>query len=211
AQEGGRQVIVRQVRGGQRSDVIGAPFNARSLVHEYGGGAFTVRNGTVVFANFADQRLYAVRDGKQPVPLTAEGKWRYADMAWDEKLSRLVCVGEDHSAEGKEATNAIVGVSLNPKDEAAKLAALPVLVSGSNFYSNPRVSPDGRGMCWLSWNHPNLPWDGTELWVGEFADDGSIKSKRKIAGGPKESIFQPQWAPDGSLVYVSDRTNWWNL
>src|SRR5262249_10951750 len=114
-------------------------------------------------------------------------------------------------AEGKEATNAIVGVSLNPKDEAAKLAALPVLVSGSNFYSNPRVSPDGRGMCWLSWNHPNLPWDGTELWVGEFADDGSIKSKRKIAGGPKESIFQPQWAPDGSLVYVSDRTNWWNL
>ena len=202
--EGGRCVVVRRTPDGRTSDVTPSPFNARTRVHEYGGGAFAVADGTVYFSNFADQRLYRQDHGSQPRPVTPEANLRYADAVIDRRRGRLVCVREDHRTD-HEAVNTIVGV------DVAGLHQGDVLVAGNDFYSSPRLSPDGSRLAWLTWNHPNMPWDGTELWVGELEDDGSISGAKLVAGGLDESIFQPEWSPDGVLHFVSDRSGWWNL
>ena len=204
--EGGRYVIVRRTPGGRTTDVTPPPFNARTLVHEYGGGAFAVAEGTVYFSNFADQRLYRQEPGAQPRPITPEAKLRYADGVVDRRRGRMICVREDHTDPAQEAVNAIVSLDLEGDPEGGR-----VLVSGNDFYSSPRLSPDGTRLAWLTWNHPNMPWDGTELWVGELRADGSLGRAERVAGGPRESIFQPEWSPDGVLHFVSDRTGWWNL
>ena len=201
--EGGRNVLVRRSPDGGTVDVNPQPFNARTRVHEYGGGDFLVQNGTVFFSNFADQRLYAAKPGEGPVPLTAEVDHRYADMVLDAARNSLVCVCEDHTGEG-EPVNELVAVGL--EDGAER-----VLVSGHDFYSSPRVSPDGRSLAWLAWNHPNMPWDGTELWVASLDEAGTPTVAELVSGGPDESVFQPEWSPDGRLHFVSDRTGWWNL
>ena len=206
--EAGRYVLVKRSQDGMVSDVTSPPFNVRTRVHEYGGGAFTILGGTVYFSNFDDQRLYRQNPGSEPQAITPEDAYRYADFTFDSRLNRLICVREDHTQTGQEAENTIVGVSLEGE--------LPgeggtILVSGNNFYSNPRISPDGSHLSWLTWNHPNMPWDGTEVWVGELNADGSISNHQKVAGGIDESIFQPEWSPDGILYFVSDRTGWWNL
>lgn len=203
--EGGRQVIVRRTPDGQTADVLPAPFNARTRVHEYGGRAYVVDGRTVYFSNFADQRLYRIDSGAAPQPITPEGDWRYADGVIDRARGRMICVREDHTAGDREAVNAIVGLDLEGKSEAR------VLVSGNDFYSNPRLSPDGSRLCWLTWNHPNMPWDGTELWAAEVMPDGSLERAERVAGGTDESIFQPEWSPDDTLYFVSDRSGWWNL
>src|ERR671911_2562193 len=203
--EAGRSVVVRRATDGTIADAIPGGFNARTRVHEYGGGAYTVRDGVLIFANFADTRLYRVDGDSSPRPITPEGALRYADVIFDPDRDRLIAVREDHSGEG-EAVNTIV--ALDPEgDESGGM----VLTSGADFYSNPRLSPDGRRLAWLQWNHPNMPWDGSELWVGEIGEDGMVSSSELIAGGLQESIFQPEWAPDGALYFVSDRTGWWNL
>ena len=202
--EGGRSVVVRRTPDGDTTDVTPKPFNARTRVHEYGGGEYTVADGTVYFSNFNDQRLYVQEQGGEPRALTPEAAMRYADAVVDRARRRLVCVREDHTG-GGEAANAVVSISLEDGSEAL------VLASGYDFYSSPRLSPDGRRLAWLAWNHPNMPWDGTELWVGEFAADGSLTNKELVAGGVEESIFQPEWSPDGTLYFVSDRSGWWNL
>jgi len=204
--EGGRYVVVRRTPGGRTTDVTPPPFNARTLVHEYGGGAFAVAEGTVYFSNFADQRLYRQDPGAQPRPITPEAKLRYADGVVDRRRGRMICVREDHTDPAQEAVNAIVSLDLEGDPEGGR-----VLVSGNDFYSSPRLSPDGTRLAWLTWNHPNMPWDGTELWVGELRADGSLGRTERVAGGPRESIFQPEWSPDGVLHFVSDRTGWWNL
>jgi dipeptidyl aminopeptidase/acylaminoacyl peptidase len=204
AHEGGRKVIVRRAPDGSVADVTPIGFNARTRVHEYGGGDFAAANGTLVFSNFADQRLYLQKNGVAPVLLTAADKCRYADGHIDQPRNCLFCVREDHSASG-EAVNAVVRISLNGDDSGT------ILVSGNDFYSSPRLSPDGSHLAWLAWNHPNMPWDGTELWVGKLNDQGTITEKNKIAGGEDESIYQPEWTPDGVLHFISDRTGWWNL
>ena len=201
--EGGRSVIVHRSPDGSTRDVTPPPFNARTRVHEYGGGDFVVHNGTVYFANFVDQRLYSVDPGERPGPLTTEPDHRYADMVWDAARDRIVCVREDHSG-GGEPVNELVAI--DPADGAEL-----VLVTGGDFYSSPRVSPDGRRLAWLSWDHPNMPWDGTELWVAQLDGAGVPAAEELVAGGPDESIFQPEWSPDGVLHFVSDRTGWWNL
>lgn len=203
--EGGRTVIVRRGPDGASTDQTPSPFNVRSRVHEYGGGAFTVHDGVIFFSNFSDQRLYRQDPGEAPRPITPEGEWRYADGVIDSRRERMICVREDHTGGGHEPVNAPVSVDL------AGLSEPQVLVSGSDFYSTPRLSPDGSRLAWLSWNHPNMPWDGTELWTGEIGPDGSIGARQKVAGGPEESIFHPEWSPDGTLYFVSDRTGWWNL
>ena len=206
--EAGRQVVVKRTSDGAALDVTPAPFNVRTRVHEYGGGAYVVSEGTVYFTNFADQRVYRQPAGQEPSPITPQGDIRHADFAVDLARSRLVCVQENHSGDG-EPVNSVVAVPMDPCDGV--MAKPEVLVSGSDFYSSPRLSPDGSWLCWLSWNHPNMPWDGTELWVGELDDDGKVGERKLVAGGIAESICQPEWAPDGRLYFVSDRTGWWNM
>jgi dipeptidyl aminopeptidase/acylaminoacyl peptidase len=204
--EGGRNAVVRHTPDGRTEDVTPGSFNARTRVHEYGGGDFAAHDGTVYFSNFADQRIYRQRPGEVPQSLTTEGghRYRYADMVVDAPRNRLVAVREDHTAAGGEPVNELVGISLEDGEER-------VLASGNDFYSSPRLSPDGRLLAWLTWNHPNMPWDGTELWSGGLDGEGSPEGAERIAGGPEESIFQPEWSPDGTLHFVSDRTGWWNL
>jgi dipeptidyl aminopeptidase/acylaminoacyl peptidase len=204
-QEGGRNVIVRRTADGGIDDITPPPFNTRTRVHEYGGGAFCVADGVVYFANYEDQRLYHHRFGETPVPITPEGDIRYADMVIDPVRERLICIQEDHTSSSKEAVNTVSSIPIG-EDGASQ-----VLVSGSDFYSSPRLSPDGMKLTWLSWNHPNMPWDGTELYVSDLSPDGSLKHPEKVAGGIEESIFQPEWSPDGTLYFVSDRTGWWNI
>jgi dipeptidyl aminopeptidase/acylaminoacyl peptidase len=206
----GRSVVVRADADARR-DLIPSPFNARTRVHEYGGGDYLIDHGTLYFANFADQRLYRVAPtDAAPQPLTPESgtRLRFSDMTVDEKRRRLIAVREDHTADDHEPANTIVAV---PLDGDAEENGGEVLASGYDFYSSPRVSPDGRFLAWLAWRHPNMPWDGTELWVGEFDHQGNLARTRRIAGGADESIFQPEWSPAGVLYFVSDRSGWWNL
>ncbi len=202
--EGGRNVVVHLTADGQLVDVTPPSYNARTRVHEYGGGSYLVQAGTVYFSNFSDQRLYRQR-GSQVEPITPAVDMRYADGVIDERRNRLVCVREDHTTGAPQAVNTVVSIDLERGGSG------DVLVSGNDFYSNPRISPDGSRLAWLAWNHPNMPWDGTELLVGEIGRDGRLARKTLVAGGIAESIFQPEWSPDGTLYFVSDRTDWWNL
>ncbi len=207
--EGGRSVIVRRTPHGQTTDFTPAPLNVRTRVHEYGGGAYRVADGVVYFSNFADQRVYRQAVGGQPVAITPELDLRYADAVIDRTRSRLICIREDHTAGGHEPVNTVVAIATNPS--SAQDNSGQILVSGSDFYAVPRLSPDGSHLCWISWNHPNMPWDGTQLWVAAIQEDGSLGEPQLVAGGESESIFQPEWSPDGRLYFVSDRTHWWNL
>ncbi len=200
ASEGGRNTLMRQ-RGGQVEEMTPAPFNVRTRVHEYGGGAFHAAGGAVWFSNFADNRIYTVKDGGAPLPLTHEGLQRHADFV--RAGQRLISVREDHSAGSAQPVNTICAIDAD--------GAETVLVSGSDFYAAPRVSPDGRQLAWLCWDHPRMPWQGTELWLADLLDGGAIGEPRLVAGGPEEAICQPEWSPNNVLHFVSDRTGWWNL
>ncbi|MEM7064850.1 MAG: S9 family peptidase [Cyanobacteria bacterium P01_B01_bin.77] len=202
--EKGRSLIVRRTDDGAITDVTPTDFNVRTRVHEYGGGAYWVDQGDIFFANFLDQRLYQQSSDTSPTPLTPEKALRYADGVVDHPRQRLICVREDHTHTDQAAINTIVAISLDDQTQT-------VLTSGYDFYSTPRLSPDGKQLVWLSWNHPNMPWDGTELWLAEIAADGTLANPQKVAGGPSESIFQPQWSPDGILYFIGDATGWWNL
>ncbi|MGK7875578.1 MAG: prolyl oligopeptidase family serine peptidase [Xenococcaceae cyanobacterium] len=202
--EGGRNVLVRSTPDGKIADVVPAPFNVRTRVHEYGGGAFLVVDRTVYFSNFSDQRIYRQTPASEPQPLTKKSDRRYADAILDRQRNRLICVCEDHTKADREPENTLVSVDLDSGE-------VQVLVSGSDFYSSLRLNPDGSQLAWLSWNHPNMPWDSTELWVATISADGSIGEAECIAGGADESICQPEWSPDGMLYFSSDRTGWWNL
>jgi len=204
--EGGRYVVVRMSLRGEIEDMTPAlVVNVRTRVHEYGGGAYAVLNRTLFFSNFADQRLYRQDPDSSPRPITPAGDLRYADGVIDSRRNKMICVCEDHSVPGKEAINSLVAIDLDGSESKK------VLAQGYDFYSSPRLSPDGTCLAWLAWNHPNMPWDGTELWIGEFEKDGSLGRAELVAGGLVESIFQPEWSPDGILHFVSDRTGWWNL
>ncbi|MEO6889555.1 MAG: prolyl oligopeptidase family serine peptidase [Ktedonobacteraceae bacterium] len=205
--EGGRSVLVRRTPDGQMREILPAPFNARTRVHEYGGGAFAVSDGVLYFSNFADQRLYRLVPGAEPEPITPATALRYADGVIDRRRGRMICVREDHRETGREASNTLVSIALDGSDNSGG----QVLVSGNDFYAAPRLSPDGSRLAWLTWNHPNLPWDGCELWVGEVTSEGTLGQVELVAGGVSESIFQPEWSPENVLHFVSDRTGWWNL
>jgi dipeptidyl aminopeptidase/acylaminoacyl peptidase len=212
-QEQGRYVVVRGDVDEQRIDITTPPYNARTRVHEYGGGSWMVVDGTVYFSNFADGRLYRQAGGaSEPQALTpappARGRdWRFADGVIDDRRKRWIGVREDHTLEG-EPVNTIVAIEL----DGAGAEPGRVLLSGHDFYASPRLSPDGRRLVWLAWDHPNMPWNGTMVYLAEVGDGGAVGDPHLIAGGPTESIFQPEWSPDGaSIVFVSDRSGWWNL
>jgi len=215
-QEQGRSVIVRCSLDGRQADVTppmtqGGPaaFNVRNRVHEYGGGAYLVSRGVVYSCNDADQRLYRQERGDRPVPITEASRkprgLRYADGVIDTVRGRMVWVCEDHQTRSDQPINSLVDIPIDGSRPQR------TLVSGSDFYAAPRLSPDNTLVAWLEWHHPNMPWDGTDLWVGRFATDGTIAEKKKVAGGDGESICQPEWSPDGVLYFVSDRSGWWNL
>lgn len=203
--ENGRHVVVKRTPNGRISDVTPLPFSARTRVHEYGGAAFAVSNGTVWFSNDDDQRLYRQAPGTAPRPITPKGDRRYAEGAIDGRRKRMICVCEDHTAAGREAINQLVSIDLEGVEEVR------VLASGMDFYASPRISQDGNWLAWLAWNHPNMPWDGTELWVGKIGPDGFLEQPEQVSGGAEESVYQPEWSPNGDLFFISDRTGWWNL
>lgn len=203
ASEGGRTTLMVHDAGGTR-EVTPAPFNVRSRVHEYGGGACLLAGGVAWFSHHVDNRLYRVEAGSAPVALTAEASaHRFADFVLDAQRQRLLAVREDHSSGATYPVNTLCAVGFDGIET--------VLVDGNDFYAAPRLSPDGRQLAWLCWDHPRMPWEGTELWLADVADDGSLLNGRLVAGGPQESICQPAWSPSGVLHFVSDRSGWWNL
>ena len=207
--EGGRNVIVRgdPSAAGRPVDVTPPGFDVRTKVHEYGGGSYLVHEGTVFFSNFADQRLYRQEEGGEPLPITPEppapGSIRYADGRITPDGRLIVCVRERR--EGRDTRNELVSL---PADGSAEPR---VIAAGRDFYAFPRVSPDGHRLAWVEWDHPNMPWDDTELYVADLSAEGSVSGLHLVAGGPDESIFQPGWSPQGVLHFVSDRSGWWNL
>jgi dipeptidyl aminopeptidase/acylaminoacyl peptidase len=207
--EGGRYVLVRRAPSGERTELTPAGFNVRTRVHEYGGGSFAIHGSTAFFSNFADQRLYRQADAGEPHPITPEPELRAGERFADGRVTAdgrlLICVRERHPADGSEAINDLVAL---PTDGSTAPLAI---ASGHDFFSTPRISPDGQHLAWLTWDHPRMPWDGTQLWLGDLRSDGSIDNARSVAGGEGESIFQPEWSPSGVLHFVSDRTGWWNL
>jgi dipeptidyl aminopeptidase/acylaminoacyl peptidase len=223
--ERGRSVVVCRPNGGTESFDLTPPlddgqphhYNVRTGAHGYGGGAWTVSTGTLYFSNFSDGRLHRQDGvGVPPIPLTpppsASAKdvpLKYADGVIDHARMRWIGICEDHSDATKRfPDNSIVAVSLGGGNDPGH-----TLASGHDFYSSPRLSPDGRWLAWLAWDFPNMPWTGTRLCLAELDDKGSPKgAPTLIAGGPTESIFQPEWAPDGAALYfVSDKSGWWNL
>ena len=207
--EGGRQVVMRWTPGGGEAvEVLPAGFSARTTVHEYGGASYTVRDGVVWFANFDDQRIYRVetdagRGFAPPRPVTAEPpsarSVRYADFQVSQDGSRLAAVRERHLESGEVVNDLVLLDAAGPAGDAT--VEPEVVAAGHDFYASPRFAPDDGPLAWLTWDHPDMPWDATTLWI-----DGE-----RVAGGPGESISQPRWAPDGSLLWASDRTGFWNL
>lgn len=199
---------MRRTAAGDVVDLTPPLYNARTRVHEYGGGSVHIAGQTVYFTNFEDQQIYSQVINSSHATLITSGneQMRYADYQLDSARNSLVGVREDHTQEGKEAQNTIVQISLNGSAGDGE-----VLVSGYDFYSSPRLNRDGTQLAWHCWNHPNMPWDDSELWVGDLNEAGKVVSSRRIAGGIGESTSEPKWAWDGILYFISDRTNWWNL
>lgn len=209
-QEKGRSVLVT-VENDQQRDLIPAPFGVFSKAHEYGGGAYCLGETCVYFVNAADQQLYQTgfESGATPQAITSKSKRRFADLCLDASRNRLICVCEDHSNAPAEPQTTLVGIDLG-------CGEVTTLLEGHDFYSNPMLSPCGNKLSWLSWDHPHMPWDQSQCWIGDLDYEGFPVHPILIAGGTLnndhgESVFQPQWGPDGHFYFVSDRNNWWNI
>ncbi len=204
-QEQGRNVMVRRSADGTLAELNPPPFNVRTRAHEYGGGAFVLLpDGSTVFSHYDDQQLYRIDASGVAKQLTHDSDQRYADAVVDSARGRLIAVREDHCRGDIDAVSTLVAIDLDT-------GAVAVLARGHDFFSSPTISPDGGRLAWLSWDHPNMPWDGSELWLADLADDGRLGVPRLVAGSTDESIFQPMWSPRGELHFVSDRSGWWNL
>jgi dipeptidyl aminopeptidase/acylaminoacyl peptidase len=207
--EKGRTALVFRPHGGEPVDVVPPGFNTRSRVHEYGGGAYWRHGETVWCSNFEDGRVCRFdRPGGEPQPVTPEppepNALRYADGRVTPDGRLVVCVRERHDVEG-EPVNELVAFPADGSAEPRTVA------SGRDFYSSPRISPDGRRLAWLCWDHPLLPFEGTELFVADLAEDGTLSNERRVAGSEHEAVTQPLWSPEGVLHFVNDPAGWWNL
>ncbi len=208
----GRVVLVRRTADGRVQDVTPDPFNARTRVHEYGGGSYAVDRGRIVFANFADQRLYRVDIEPdtgapgEPRPITPPEQLRFGGLVIDPRRDQVYAVREDHRA-GGEPQNTLVRLALDGPNEGGGV----LVAAGADFFSRPSLDPAGRRLAWVRWQHPNMPWDHTELWVADLDDVGDPIGPRRVAAGLEGSITEPVWAPDGRLLLLSDDTGWANL
>jgi dipeptidyl aminopeptidase/acylaminoacyl peptidase len=205
--EQGRVTLLRQGPDDATVEITPAPFNLRTRVHEYGGRPFTARDGVVVGVGFSDQRLYRLAVGSEPVPLTPDSgcKLRYADLVLDLSRQRVLAVREDHRAPG-EPVNTLVAVPLSGGPHEGE-----ILAQGHDFFAYPRPSPDGNQLAWVSWDHPDMPWDRTTLWRAELDGAGRPAAPVAIESGIAESLVQPEWSPDGHLHVMSDRSDFWSL
>ncbi len=203
--EKGRNVLVKRDRNGTTVDLTPTTFNVRTRVHEYGGGSFLIEKGTTYFVNFRDQRIYTQSLNSDPKALTPESQKRYADFILDSARNRLITVCEDHGTDSPEPDNFLASIDLETGE-------IKTLVSGNDFYSSPRLSPNQSQLSWITWEHPNLPWDSTQLWLADINSTGELENIHCIAGQSQiESISEPKWSPNGMLYFSSDRNNWWNL
>ncbi|MFJ4932643.1 LpqB family beta-propeller domain-containing protein [Streptomyces pseudovenezuelae] len=217
--EGGRRTLVRRRADGREEPVLPAPWDVRSRVIEYGGhpwaGEVVAGAPLVVFVHFADQRLYRFEPGGEPVPLTpvspVGGGLRWAQPQLRPELGEVWCVLEEFTGDGPtDVRRVLAAVPLDGSAVQDRDAVRELTDVRHRFVTGPRLSPDGSRAAWLAWDHPRMPWDGTELIVAEV-HEGALREPRRVAGGPEESIAQADWAPDGRLLYASDRTGWWNL
>ena len=208
-EESGRNAIVRCNATGKKTDVLPAPFSARSRVHEYGGTPYIVVAGILYFCEQNDQRIYRLDTGVKgasPEAISpANQNLRFADFCYDAQHQRLIFIAEQSGEELNEPRNFIAALAINAPYEFSELQ------SGADFYAYPRLSLDGTQFSWISWQHPQMPWQGSELWLADLRGDGLLNCPENIAGGTDEAIFQPQWSPDGELYFVSDRSEWWNI
>ncbi|MBE9568219.1 MAG: S9 family peptidase, partial [Proteobacteria bacterium] len=204
-QENGRCVIV-QVRDSNRSDALPAPYSCRSRVHEYGGGSYCIdEQHTLYFVNDSDQDIYRIEKQQIKRITTAQGQ-RFADIICDSLNGQLIAVCETHPGHGAdtEIKNSIVSIDIDS-------GAIDTLIEGDDFYASPRLNSTATRLCWQSWNHPNMPWDGNKLWLADIDEQLQLSDRKHIAGADKVSTFQPQWSPDGQLFFISDDTGWWHL
>ncbi|MEU9135676.1 LpqB family beta-propeller domain-containing protein [Streptomyces sp. NPDC048404] len=218
--EGGRRTLVRRKADGTEETVLPAPWNVRSRVIEYGGGpwAGTARpeGPLIVFVDFADQRLYRWEPGSEPSPLTplspVGGGLRWVDPQVRPERGEVWCVMEEFTGDGPtDVRRAVVAVPLDGSAAQDRAAVRELSDGRHRFVTGPRLSPDGRQAVWLAWDHPRMPWDGTEVILADVTADGTLSAPRSVAGGPEESVVQADWAADGTLLYASDRSGWWNL
>ncbi len=199
-QASGRCVIVK-ITDGVSVDILPAPYSARSRVHEYGGGSYCVDKDSVFFINDDDQDIYLIKDNKVS-RITNAATTRFADFSYDRKFSRLIAISETH--ESNKVTNSIVSIDVNN-------GKISVIETNNDFYASPRLSPCATQLCWQTWNHPDMPWHGNQLWLADINEHGQLQNRKHIAGDNNISVFQPQWSPDNVLHFISDDTGWWHL
>lgn len=205
--EKGRSVLIERRNGSQR-DVFGEGFSARSAAQEYGGGAWTLAGSHAFFVNAEDQVIYRVdlnSPDERPLALTAQDGRRYGDLYYDSSHNRLLAICEDHRISDHEPRTSIVAISLEPGNEVVEL------VGGADFYAYPRVSPDGSKLSWIGWNHPHMPWQATQLMIASLNEDGQITDSQCLIEEHDTAVFQPDWSPQGELVFVADFGEFWNL
>jgi len=206
--QGGRQVVVKTDGRMPPERLIPEGFNARTLVHEYGGGSYCAYQNVLFFSNFEDQRIYRLIPGSDPIAITPDSgrprSTRYADSTVSSDGKWIIAVRERHASQ-TEVINELVAIPSDGNSEPH------VLSSGRDFYSSPKISPDGKAMAWLCWDHPQMPWNGTEIWFGKISDKFELQAPQRISGGPSTSIFQPEWDPEGTLHFISDDSGWWDL
>ena len=204
-QQAGRTTLLGQTEDGWE-ELLPGNFNLRSRVHEYGGSAYAADGGIIVATDHLEQRLSRIDPGPNALPLTprSDGKLRFAEPVIDRMRGRVIAICEDHRGEG-EPKNSIVSIMLNGANR------IETLVSGDDFYAYPSLSPDGRQLSWIAWNHPNMPWDATNLRVAPIKSTNTLGRSIDVAGGAAEAVLQPQWRADGTLVFLSDRSGYWNI
>ena len=199
-QEAGHCIIVK-IRHGAAEDILPPPYSAHSRVHEYGGGCYCLHGDRLFFINDSDQDIYQIHAQKISRITRAENK-RFADFSYHEKSGRLIAVCESH--ENNHVENSLVSIDVNSGE-------ISTMETGNDFYASPRLSTSATQLCWQTWNHPNMPWDGNQLWLADINDSTSLQNKKHIAGGDTISVFQPQWSPADVLHFISDDTGWWHL